>query len=231
MTEGILACKRCKQRCRTIREDVEENGGRPWDMCIGCRWEVASEEFQMARADKAEARVAELERAALDSTMQKLAEGPRPSESDIEKLVAEARRLRAQVAEIQACEVGLQKVLHRRTEKLGSAQTRVAELESLNGFIQAQKISEFLDLRVGSQLVESAKDKIEKLNKVHFAACRHLEAMGACDDTGDHDDESHAEVFGCTYCNLDRAASAVDEKQVLRDRIRELEDDKNGEVD
>jgi len=89
---------------------------------------------------------------------------------------------------------------------------RVAELESLNGFIQAQKIAEMLGLRVGSQLVESARDKIEKLNKVHSAACRHLEAMGACDDTGDHDDESHAEVFGCTYCNLDRAASAVDEK-------------------
>lgn len=58
----------------------------------------------------------------------------------------------------------------------------------------------------------AAEVRVKELDKVHAAAGRHLEAMGPCDDTGDHDDESHCEEFGCTYCNLDRMASAVDEK-------------------
>ncbi len=49
-----LKCKSCKQSCWSMTLETEENGGKPWGMCAGCRTESS-------RADRALARVAELE--------------------------------------------------------------------------------------------------------------------------------------------------------------------------
>ncbi len=60
MSEYKLKCKSCKQSCTSMHDDIEDNGGKPWDLCVGCRCELKSAKVQRERAEKAEARVAEL---------------------------------------------------------------------------------------------------------------------------------------------------------------------------
>ena len=75
--------------------------------------------------------------------------------------------------------------------------------------------------RLGLCVLGEVSGRVEQLEKVHSAACRHLEEQGPCDDTSDHDDEYHC-GGECTYCDLNEFASAVSENT---DRSEEKQSD------
>lgn len=79
------------------------------------------------------------------------------------QMKAQRDELKDRVAELEtlnSTEIEVSANVRRQRDEY---KARVAGLEAHNGFIQAQKIAELLDLRVGSDLVESATRRIGKL--------------------------------------------------------------------